>query len=236
MKLKKTELLKDDQVHIWSASLSEVESDISYFVSILSEDELEKAHRFRFREHKVQYIISRGILRCLLGGYLNENPKAIKINYKLWGKPHLLKEEPLNFNISHSKDYVLFAFTKKYQVGIDLEYIDKYLPISDIALNLFSQRELNYWKKLDLKDQIFYFFKLWVCKEAFLKASGKGLVGLQKESIWENLGLFTNQQIFSLSGKKMVLPYYFECIPEYASALFVKGPPLHLLYKRWKIQ
>lgn len=230
MILKKLKIPENDQVHIWSVFLPEAENIIDFLASILVEDEHQQAYSFKLRKHQKQYIITRGILKLLLSGYLDDNPKTIEIIYGLWGKPRLLKERLLHFNISHSQDYVLFAFTKDYEVGIDLEYIDKSLKIDEISLNFFSKSELNYWKNLDYEAQIPYFFKLWTCKEAYLKASGKGWLGVQKENFWEGLGILTNNQILFLSGEKMALPYNFECIPGYASALFIDGPPLHLVH------
>ena len=44
---KKCQTLKSDEVHIWVASLLENKNDVTYFVSVLSEDELERANSFR---------------------------------------------------------------------------------------------------------------------------------------------------------------------------------------------
>ena len=147
MKLKKYPLLKADEVHIWCASLLDPQNDETYFFSLLSEDERERAHRFTFPNDQRRYIISRGILRCLLAKYLNELPHNIEIIYGLWGKPCLLPERSLHFNISHSGDYILYALTLAHEVGVDIEFMDENIEIEDIISNIFSNQELNLWKK-----------------------------------------------------------------------------------------
>ncbi|MBP6952678.1 MAG: 4'-phosphopantetheinyl transferase superfamily protein [Alphaproteobacteria bacterium] len=225
--------LKSDEVHIWSASLSEAKNDVAYFASLLSKDEHEQANSFRFYKDQKQYTISRGILRSLLAGYLEEAPQTIEIAYGLWRKPYLAQEKFLHFNVSHSRDYALYAFTRSYEVGIDLEHIDTTLDIENIALSIFSPTELNYWNTLSSEHKIDVFFKHWVCKEAFLKASGKGWLENKKELPYTKVWPQKQQQIDNLLKSKITYPYCFKCIPGYSSALFIDGPSLRLLYYVW---
>lgn len=203
---------------------------MSYFSSILSEDEGERANRFRFPKDQRRFIVARGILRCLLAEYLEQDPRSIDIVYGLWGKPCLAEEKALHFNLSHSNDYAMYAVTLNYEVGIDIEYIDKKLKIEDIALNIFSASELNYWNNFNSEDKVNSFFKFWVCKEAFLKALGKGWLENEKESTFtETFFIKEGTRNDSFKDEKPY-PYCFESIPGYASAFFIKGPSLFPLH------
>lgn len=224
-----------DEVHIWSACLTENASDIPYFFSLLSEDEQKKVSNLRFTKDKNKFIISRGILRCLLERYLKEDPKCIEFLYGLWGKPCLSPEYSLCFNLSHSKDHALYAFALSNEVGIDLEYIDSTLDVDGLALTILSPQEQACWKTVDPEDKISIFFKLWVYKEAFLKASGKGWLSHAQElplSILENICYTSN---VNLEGAKMTLPYYFEAIPGYASALHVERSYIRPFHFTWSL-
>ena len=79
------------------------------------------------------------------------------------------------------------------------------------------------------EDRIEYFFMFWVCKEAFLKALGKGFLGdnniLRKPLFQKVLKPF--------SIDKVTYPYIFKNITNYASALYVEGPPLRPLHHVW---
>lgn len=86
-----------------------------------------------------------------------------------YGKPFLTGG--LNFNISHSGDYVCVAFSNK-DVGIDLEQIT---PIDlDSVLQYLHEDEREYISEAKIPNEAF--FKVWTRKEAFLKAKGCGLV------------------------------------------------------------
>jgi 4'-phosphopantetheinyl transferase len=206
---------------------------MSYFISVLSKDERQKADRFKFPRDRNCFIISRGILRCLLGKYLGKAPRDIEIIYGLWGKP-CLPEQPLYFNLSHSKDYALCAIVRNYEVGIDLEYIYKKLDLDSMILNILSPQEIEYWKTVKTEEKTNTFFKLWVSKEAFLKASGKGWLHDQYAIPWEGLELLIGGNRNYDLKERMAFPYYFESIPGYASAFFIEGPFLRPLYYTWK--
>lgn len=224
--------LKSNEARIWFTCLLDNEKNILYFASILSEDECQKVNRFRFSKDQKNFIISRGILKCLLGKYLEQEPQEVEIIYGLWGKPCLV-EHSLYFNLSHSRDYVLYALTWNYEVGIDLEYIDPILDLEEIVLSILSPQELAYWKTVNREDKIKTFFKFWVCKEAFLKALGKGWLNDQWTIPLKELGHLKNDDKNSERTEKMRAPYYFETIPGYASALFIEGPFLRPIYYIW---
>ncbi len=235
MESKKHPLLKPDEVHIWSACFSENKSKSAYFLSLLSQDEKERASEFRFFRDQQKYTISRGILRHLLGEYLGETPQKVEILYGLWGKPCLPKEKALSFNLSHSGDTVLYALTQYYEVGIDVERIDKTLGLEDMARSIFSIKELSHWHALPSEEKVSVFFKCWVSKEAFLKASGKGWLENKEVFTLAKTNDFQQQKRNDLlKNGKMACPCYFEFIPGYASALFVDGPPLTPLHYTWR--
>jgi len=226
--------LKLNEVHIWSACLSENESQMPYFASLLSHDEQERASCFRFFRDQKRFTLSRGILRSLLAGYLGEAPQRIEILYGLWGKPCLPKEKALSFNLSHSEDYALYAITQSYEVGIDLEYRDTSLEIEDMARSIFSIAELSHWNALTPEEKTSFFFESWVSKEAFLKASGKGWLESKQEYTQASTNSLKQEQKNDLlENDEILYPYYFESIPGYASALYVEGPPLTILHYVW---
>ena len=231
-----SQFLNLDEVHVWSACLPDNEKNMSYFTSLLSKDESKKAESFRFPKDKMYFIISRGILRCLLAKYLECSPQCIEIMYGLWGKPCVLAVPPLHFNLSHSREHVLYAITRICTVGIDLEYIDETLDIDPIALSILSPQELNCWKMVKKEEKKDAFFKLWVCKEAFLKASGKGWLADKQTIPLEGLEVFKKYMRNKSLNKNISLPYCFDSIPGYASALFIDAPPLNHLYYKWNSQ
>ena len=74
--------------------------------------------------------------------------------------------------MSHSGDWVVFAFAKK-EVGIDIEKIKKINY--RIAERFFSTEEFLSLNEKSGKEKQEYFFDLWTMKESYLKLIGTGL-------------------------------------------------------------
>lgn len=95
----------------------------------------------------------------------------------LW-KPALAEdsdESAIRFNMSHSHDLALYAVTRNRELGIDLEHIRKDFASHEIAQQFFSPREVARLRALPLSMQTKAFFNCWTRKEAYIKATGKGL-------------------------------------------------------------
>lgn len=170
--------LTDSDIHIWCASLSASPEDLSHYTSLLSHDELERAKRFYFERDRNHFIVARGLLRTLLGSYLDLEPSQIEFVYGQYGKPALktgLHEKALAFNLSHSKDLAIYAFGLNRKIGIDLEHVRPMPDMDDFARQFFSYKESEFLNALAGKQIEETFFKIWTCKEAFLKANGSGL-------------------------------------------------------------
>jgi 4'-phosphopantetheinyl transferase len=75
------------------------------------------------------------------------------------------------FSISYSNDYTVLAFTKEEPVGIDIEHVTS-IDIETVV-PLFCQDEKDHI--LNAADKRESFYRIWVKKEAILKAMGVGI-------------------------------------------------------------
>lgn len=165
-------------MHIWCASLERPQQVITTFATLLSPDENAHAGRFHFDRDRNHFILARGLLRVLLGNYLNVAPTQIEFVYGPQGKPALgvgYSDGILQFNISHSKNLAVYAFNWNRHVGIDVEFMREMPDEDDFARRFFSSRESALVESLSGDQKKNAFFKIWTCKEAILKASGDGL-------------------------------------------------------------
>jgi 4'-phosphopantetheinyl transferase len=169
--------LNNHQVHLWRANLTLSNPEIEKLTTLLSTDEIVRASKFRFAQHKSRFIAARGILRQLLGKYLQVSPSNVTLTYSDRGKPQLPHNSPLQFNLSHSQEYGLFGFTLNYLIGVDLEYQRVMPDALNIAQRFFSVREFKMLEEMPQEQQARLFFQLWTAKEAYLKAIGTGLSG-----------------------------------------------------------
>ncbi len=169
--------LPPHEIHVWSASLEVGRPRIQDLRRTLSHDEIEKAGRFRYAKDRDRFVVGRGLLRAILGRYLNERPEHLQFCYGPYGKPALVAQregDGIHFNVSHSQDQVLYAFAQGRRVGIDLEYV-RHLPESgDIVERYFSSRERSVFRALAPDARVEAFYRGWTCKEAYIKATGHG--------------------------------------------------------------
>jgi 4'-phosphopantetheinyl transferase len=170
--------LAEGGVHVWRFSLDQPDSYVAEILSVLDSDERKRAESFYFLKHRKHFIVSHGILRTLLGQYLDIKPAELRFSYNLFGKPalELGSDKPaVRFNMSHSHGLALFAFALRREVGVDLERVQSDFASEEIAERFFSQAEVVQLRALDYEQVPEAFFNCWTRKEAYIKARGDGL-------------------------------------------------------------
>jgi len=173
-----TLVLGCDEVHVWRATLDQSLSRMQGFLHTLAADEHARAERFYFERDQEDFIIGRGVLRAILGGYLNRAPEDVSFCYGSHGKPALAgvsDRDAIRFSVSHSQGVALYAVTRGREVGIDLERIRFDLAVAEIAERFFSRQEVAMLRALPPDVQQQAFFRCWTFKEAYIKARGEGL-------------------------------------------------------------
>ena len=176
--LNKKLTLRDGELHIWRTKVSKNEYNLEFYWNLLSQDEQVRAKEFYFVRDRNRYIIARGILRSLIANYAGITPENILFKYTEYGKPYLAVNNDfseIKFNLAHSKDSIVYAFTQNIDVGIDIEFINKDFVMEDVVNYCCSKQEQSILQKLSRFEKHYYFYKLWVIKEALVKAMGIGL-------------------------------------------------------------
>ena len=165
-------------VHVWRASLAAADAEVAACEALLDATELARARRFHFERDRRQFTLARGLLRQLLGRYLDLEPTAVQFALGPHGKPLLaLAGKALRFNLSHSGAQALFVLAPEREVGIDLEAGARLgEDWSALARRIFSTREQAELAALPREVQRDAFLNGWTRKEAYLKATGQGLV------------------------------------------------------------
>jgi 4'-phosphopantetheinyl transferase len=170
--------LKQCELHVWRAALQQSPSVVEALGVVLSQEEIERAERFHFERDRQSFIVSRGILRYLLSSYTSVEPARLHLEYTSTGKPFLSArngQPDLNFNLSHSGGFVLYAFSHGWQVGIDIEHIRPIEELEQVAESNFSTKEYKELRTVGGEARLKAFFNCWTRKEAFIKALGDGL-------------------------------------------------------------
>ena len=175
--------LPPTEVHLWGCRLAEAFDACDGLAAYLDNEEMAKANRYRRPEDTTRYIAGRGLLRLMLGKYLNLNPKHLQFEYGAHGKPYLEHGNGLQFNLSHAGDLAMLAFSQGRPVGVDVESRERGIRGEEIAFRFFSPAEQAQMRGFPAKDRPAAFLRGWTRKEAFIKARG--------ESILKELGRFS---------------------------------------------
>jgi 4'-phosphopantetheinyl transferase len=225
-------------VHVWLAALNISDMHRQKLELMLSQDEHQRAQQFYFERDRCQFVVARGLLRALVGQYLQVAPSTINFNYGPHGKPELPRghNDALHFNLSHSHGLAVFAFAWEREVGIDIEYMRPLEDLESIAQQFFSEQEQFILQNLPtpLKQQGFY--NCWTRKEAYIKATGMGL-SQPLDEFAVSLAPHEPAQLLHAQGKPDEAKQWslHELRPPagYAAALAVAGPDAKLTCWRW---
>lgn len=175
----KRHALERDEVHVWRASASAQPSRVAGFARLLTSDEVERANGFHFKKDRDGFTVARGLLRTLLGRYLQVEPERLRFDYSPYGKPSLkgagATPSPLRFNVAHSGDLILLAFAVEREIGVDVERLRDDFATEEIAARFFSRHEVTALRAMPNALRVESFFRCWTRKEAYIKARGEGL-------------------------------------------------------------
>lgn len=174
------ELSRGAHVHVWQLALRTARRfvDETPSLALLDAAERQRADRFLVPDARACYLQCRAALRTLLGGYLGRHPADVCIGVAPHGKPTLTEaaEAWLCFNVSHSDERALVAVASRRPVGIDVERIRPDLDHEEMAVHHFAPEERAALARLPAAERCDAFFWYWTRKEAYLKATGDGLM------------------------------------------------------------
>ena len=156
-------------------------------ISNISDDEYEKIYRNvpKFRQKKADVLRNRDArIQSVAVWYLYMMAKK---KYQI-GKDH-------NFNLSHSGKYVLCSIgPKDEKIGCDVEMLG--VCRENVAKRFFCESESARICGTE-EEKIEMFYRIWVLKESFMKATRKGMA----------LGMNEFEIVFTKEGRPKIQRY-----------------------------
>ena len=165
--------LQNMEVHLWRIRLNLPVGKLSYLEKLLTSEEKNKASKYINQKDRNSFIIGQACTKKLGAQYLNIEASQVIFQIGMNGKPYIPIDHKLHFNISHSGEWVFIAFDSQ-ELGLDLEKIAGNFITDALLEQCFHSNELKVIK--ESYDPIAEFYKFWTRKEAFLKATGIGIV------------------------------------------------------------
>jgi phosphopantetheinyl transferase len=170
--------LRGGEVHLWSLSLEVSGAPLSDLVEVLSPAERDRGGSFRFPHDRRRFLVARARLRQALAAYTGIAARNIDLRTTPKGKPFLsLDSSPfaLHFNLSHSSDRVLMAFSSYGPIGVDLEDLTHERRLTATREFICAPEEDRALDSVTEAERARALLRIWTAKEAFLKATGDGL-------------------------------------------------------------
>jgi 4'-phosphopantetheinyl transferase len=142
-------------------------------VSGLSDDELDRADRYRAADDRRRFVAGRSWLRSRLSDSTGVAADQLKFIYGPMGKPSLANVPETQFSLSHSGDLAVLAIGRNVPVGVDIEHVRAGAYDRDAAALILADQDLA---AIDRSaDPESAFLLAWTRKEAFAKVGGEGL-------------------------------------------------------------
>ncbi len=151
-----------------------------HLLELLPQSARQILNRFSRANDGQRSLLGEVIVRKIAAAKLLISPDRLEIAKTEKGKPFIVRNNGVHFNVSHSGEWVAVAFGDS-DVGIDIEKIRR--VDYRIAERYFSAGEKEQLNRLVGDDKLHFFFELWTMKESYLKLLGKGLT--------KSLGSFT---------------------------------------------
>lgn len=185
--------------YYFNCSVWNFENDEHFFMSFANEPERSRIYRF-IHKRDIKFSIAGHLLAKLAIKELTGLEwSEINFGRSKHGKPLLkseLNKSKIDFNISHSGDFVIVAVIQyspefDIQIGCDVMHVQgvsrcndiqfetlnkEFMKIQSIIYSQFGDNEKNWlMSQKDLKDKLLAFYRIWCLKESFIKAIGLGL-------------------------------------------------------------
>lgn len=159
-------------VHLWVVRHDDgATRDDAGFMDSLSVSEVAQFNRFRNQRDRDNRTLARAALRSLLGTYLDTEPPRVAIRVDAHGKPRV---DGIECNCSHAPSLTLIAIAAD-PVGVDIEPVCAAADIASIRDRFMNDLDQSHVTAMPAREASIEMLKLWVVKEACLKAIGVGL-------------------------------------------------------------
>lgn len=166
--------MSQESIDIWQIDLQEIANFVQADRALVSAEEWCRYKQIARPVQAMRYFAGRWALRHVLAGYISIPAEQLVFVKGAYGKP-VLQGGGLFFNVTHSADTMLIAVSKTAEVGVDVELVRERGNLTALVSRCFAIEEERFFNQLQDTEQLSFFYTLWVAKEAFVKAVGRGL-------------------------------------------------------------
>ena len=172
--------LSKGEAHVWWARRADASAALQ---GLLDETERGRFAAYVQAADRERFVVGCALAKLVLAQYLDVDAADIRFSRtcSTCGLPHAkprLREpatDGFELSVSHSGERVGVAVTPHAPVGVDVEQLDRSVPVDELAASVLAEDELRQLDALDPGDRQRGFLVWWTRKEAAVKAIGAGL-------------------------------------------------------------
>ena len=166
-----------DFIEVYFCELSNNYYD-NQLLTLVSDEKKESIKNKTMIDSKLS-VYSDLFVRYLICNKYHLHNNELRFTKNKYGKPYLLNNQDIFFNISHTNNAFVVALSKE-EIGVDIEKI-RNINLK-MAKRLFTELEQKYILSSEHKTKAF--FELWTKKEAFIKYTGRNIFQLPTFSVF----------------------------------------------------
>ncbi|HEY7429519.1 MAG TPA: 4'-phosphopantetheinyl transferase superfamily protein [Streptosporangiaceae bacterium] len=211
-----TTAIGPEDVHAWLVDLDTWPATRA----VLAASERDRSASYLRPQDGVRFAASRGAVRVILSAYLGCEPERVRFADDGGGQPRLAAGHSLQFSVSRSGDIALLAVSPD-PVGADLERVRPRPGLADLVTARFPAAEAACVAAGCAGSPTRSFYRHWVAKEAYIKATGRGLAVLRDAELECGPAPVIRFRGMAEPGWKVSLT---EALPGYAAAIVAARP------------
>jgi len=173
---------------VWIVPVRVSPGEEARYREVLDDDERARASGLAREADQRRFVVAHGALRVLVGHELGAPPEELTWAQGRHGKPALAgRWSGVHTSLSHSGGFIAAAVSPERPVGVDVQDLVPGLDTVGMSARFFPPGEARFVAAgRDAGARADRFARLWVRKEAVVKAAGGRL--------WPNLGVAVHRR------------------------------------------
>ncbi len=162
-------------VHVYAVRMGEqtvAMKQVERWLTLVPQDRAERIARLRHWQDQWRSLAGDRLVRYVLREQYGIPEERNVHRRDAYGKPALIGRD-VQYNVSHSGDWVTAAFHATEPVGVDIERIGE--ADLQLAETMFARSEYEALCREPVEARARCFYAIWTGKESYIKARGLGL-------------------------------------------------------------
>jgi 4'-phosphopantetheinyl transferase len=164
---------------------------------LLCKDESDRMTRFVRTIDADRFCAAHSLVRLALSAITGKPPASLEFSCHPGGKPYLKGADGVDFNLSHSGDWVTVGICRPGAIGVDLEEVRPEGFWRDIASSFMTPAEIE---RIPSDIDAWHFLRMWTAKEAAVKATGHGFAIPPNEI---SIGWHGGKPVATIAGRRL---------------------------------